>query len=80
MIVILTLYNNSINLGLGLGCRDEMKDQIFNKRFGRRCPPSAVIYFKSIKDIENTEFSYTNNFLLFKGKLKNYEEKGSVNL
>ena len=33
MIVTSTLYNNSINFVLTLGSKDEIKDQIFIKRF-----------------------------------------------
>ena len=42
---------NSLNLVLALGSRDEIKDQIFIKRFGRRCGPSSMIYLRSIKNI-----------------------------
>ena len=51
---------NSLNLVLALGSRDEIKDQIFMKRFGRRCGTSSVIYFRSIKNIN----------LLYKKKYK----------
>ena len=44
-------YNYGLNLVLALGSRDEIKDQIFIKPFGRRCGPSSVIYFRSIKNI-----------------------------
>ena len=56
MIVILTLYNNIINLVLALRFRDEIKDQIFIKRFDLRYESSSLIYFRSIKDIENIGF------------------------
>ena len=55
--------NNSVNLVLALGSRDEIKDQIFIERFGHRCGPSSVIYFRSIKNIEPIVFLF---FLLFK--------------
>ena len=51
MLIIIIIIICSLNLVLALGSRDEIKDQIFIKRFGRRCGPSSVIYFKSIKNI-----------------------------
>ena len=58
MIAILTFYNNSINFVLPLESRDKIEDQIFIKRFGHQYAPSSVIYFRSIKDIENSFFCF----------------------
>ena len=34
-----------------------------------------MIYFRSVKDMENIVLFYKNNFLLFKVKLKKYKKK-----